>query len=346
MTASRRAVLRSALALTLGAVMGSLPRARAEPFGMSGASGRKNPFAVGGGEGAGSAGGFAGTILAWQNRFHLELQNAARRVKSESAAFWSLIAASFAYGVFHAAGPGHGKAVLASYMIASRSAVRRGMILAGLAALLQGLVAIAIVGIAAALLGFTALQMRSAVDWVELASYAAIALLGAVLLWKKGAALLAALRAPRLAPASAHGFRCEAVEASSGAHPQDCEHCALVDPQALSDSQFSLGSAAGAVVAAGLRPCSGAILILVFTLAQGIFKAGLAAVLAMSAGTALTTGALAAATVFARRLAQSWAGAERPATNLALRGAEFLAAALVFLIGLALLLGASSAQAA
>ena len=105
---------------------------------MSGASARKNPFAVGGSEAAGSAGGFAGTILAWQNRFHIELQNAARRVKTDSAAFWSLVAASFAYGVFHAAGPGHGKAVLASYMIASRSAVRRGMILAGLASLGAG----------------------------------------------------------------------------------------------------------------------------------------------------------------------------------------------------------------
>jgi nickel/cobalt transporter (NicO) family protein len=344
--ASRRAVLRGALALTLGAVMGSVPQARAEPFGMAGAPSRKNPFAVGGGEGAGAAGGFAGTILAWQNRFHLELQKAARSVKSDGAAYWSLIAASFAYGVFHAAGPGHGKAVLASYMIASRSAVRRGMILAGLAALLQGLVAIAIVGLAAAVLGFTALEMKSAVDWVELASYGAIATLGAVLLWKKGAALFAALRTPRPAPASAHGFRCEAVEASSGAHPQDCEHCGLVDPDNLSDQKFSLGSAAGAVVAAGLRPCSGAILILVFTLAQGIFNAGFAAVLAMSAGTALTTGALAAATVFARRLAQSWAGAERPATLLALRGAEFVAAALVLLIGLALLLGASVTQAA
>ena len=338
--------MRGALALALGSVLASPLQARAEPFGMAGAPGRKNPFAVGGSETAGAAGGFAGTILAWQNRFHIELQNAARRVKSESAAYWSLVAASFAYGIFHAAGPGHGKAVLASYMIASRSAVRRGMLLAGLAALLQGLVAIAIVGLAAALLGFTALEMRSAVDWVELASYVAIAALGAVLLWKKGAALLAALRAPRRAPASAHGFHCEAVEASSGGHPQDCEHCGLVDPQNLSDQKFSWGSAAGAVVAAGLRPCSGAILILVFTLAQGVFNAGFAAVLAMSAGTALTTGALAAATVFARRVAQSWAGAESPGTVLALRGVEFLAAALVLLIGLALLLGASVTQAA
>ncbi|HTO79115.1 MAG TPA: high frequency lysogenization protein HflD [Methylocystis sp.] len=345
MRVSRRAVLGGALALTLGAVTGSL--ARAAPFGTTGASGRKNPFAIGGGEGAGAAGnGFAGTILAWQNRFHLELQNAARRVKSESAAYWSLLAASFAYGVFHAAGPGHGKAVLASYMIASRSAVRRGMILAGLAALLQGLVAIAIVGLAAALLGFTALEMKSAVDMVELASYAAIAILGAVLVWKKGAALLTAWRAPSPAPASAKGFRCEAVDASSGAHPQDCEHCGFVGPENLSDQKFSFGSAAGAVIAAGLRPCSGAILILVFTLAQGIFKAGGAAVLAMSGGTALTTGALAAATVLARRLAQNWAGAERRRTVLALRGAELLAAALVLLLGLALLLGASVAQAA
>lgn len=343
--ASRRTVLRGALALTLGAALGPLPQAGAEPFG-AGQPRHKNPFAVGGGEGAGAAGGLAGTILAWQNRFHLELQNAARRVKSENAAYWSLIAASFAYGVFHAAGPGHGKAVLASYMIASRSAVRRGMVLAGLAALLQGLVAIAIVGLAAALLGFTALEMKSAVDGVELASYAAIAALGAALLWRKGAALLSVLRAPRQAPASASGFRCEAVDAASGAHPQDCEHCALVNPADFSDQKFSFGSAAGAVVAAGLRPCSGAILILVFTLAQGIFKAGCAAVLAMSVGTGLTTGALAAATVLARRLAQSWAGPERRATMIAARGAELVAAALVLFIGLALLLGASATQAA
>ncbi len=333
-------------ALALGLAVSTLPQAGAEPFGAARATGRKNPFAVGGNEGVGAAEGFAGTILAWQNRFHLELQNAARRVKSESAAYWSLLAASFAYGVFHAAGPGHGKAVLASYMVASRSAVRRGMILAALAALLQGLVAIAIVGLAAALLGFTALEMRSAVDRVELASYAAIAALGAVLLWKKGAALVAALRAPPRAPASAGGFRCEAVEPVSGAHPQDCEHCALVDPRTLSDQKFSFSSAAGAVVAAGLRPCSGAILILVFTLAQGIFKAGCAAVLAMSVGTALTTGALAAATVLARRAAQRWAGAERPATLLALRGAELVAAALVLFLGLTLLLGATAAPAA
>ena len=344
MRSSRRAVLRGAIALTLGIVTGSLPCA--EPFGTAGATRRKNPFAVGGGEGPAATTGFAGTILAWQNRFHVELQNAARRVKSESAAYWSLIAASFAYGVFHAAGPGHGKAVLASYMIASRSAVRRGMALASLAALLQGLVAIALVGLAAALLGFTALEMNRAVGMVELASYAAIAALGAVLLWKKGAALLAALRAPPLAPASPGGFRCEAVEPSSGAHPQNCEHCALVDPQDLSDQKFSFRSAAGAVVAAGLRPCSGAILILVFTLAQGIFKAGCAAVLAMSVGTALTTGALAAATVLARRAAQRWAGPERRATVLAARGAEFVAAALVLFIGLALLLGVSVGQAA
>ena len=124
----------------------------------------RNPFAIAGGEAAGAATGLAGTILAWQNKFHIELQTAAKAFKTSGSAFWTLAGASFAYGVFHAAGPGHGKAVLASYMIASETALRRGMILAALAALLQGCVAIALVGAAAALLGATAMQMKDAAN--------------------------------------------------------------------------------------------------------------------------------------------------------------------------------------
>ena len=230
----------------------------------------RNPFAIAGGEAAGAATGLAGTILAWQNKFHIELQTAAKALKTSGSAFWTLAGASFAYGVFHAAGPGHGKAVLASYMIASETALRRGMILAALAALLQGCVAIALVGAAAALLGATAMQMKNAANTIELASYGAIALLGAGLVWKKGWAFLAALRAPPEIVASRGGFYCEAVDDPSHVHSASCGHLHAVDPTTL-ERDFSWSGALGAVVAAGLRPCSGAILILVFTLAQGMF---------------------------------------------------------------------------
>jgi ABC-type nickel/cobalt efflux system permease component RcnA len=299
----------------------------------------RNPFAIAGGEAAGAATGLAGTILAWQNKFHIELQTAAKALKTSGSAFWTLAGASFAYGVFHAAGPGHGKAVLASYMIASETALRRGMVLAALAALLQGCVAIALVGAAAALLGATATQMRSAANTIELASYGAIALLGAGLVWKKGWAFFAALRSPPEIVASRGGFYCEAVDDPSHVHSASCGHLHAVDPTTL-ERDFSWSGALGAVIAAGLRPCSGAILILVFTLAQGMFWAGASAVLLMSAGTAITTGLLAACAVFARQTARRWSGPGRRWTSLAGLGAELLAAALVMGLGLTLLVGA------
>ena len=298
----------------------------------------RNPFAIAGGESAGVATGLTGTILAWQSKFHMELQAAAKALKTSDSAFWTLAGASFAYGVFHAAGPGHGKAVLASYMIASETALRRGMVLAALAALLQGCVAIALVWAAAKLLGATALQMQGAANVIELASYGAIASLGAVLVWKKGAAFWAALRPPPIAVMSGGGFYCEAVD-SAHIHSASCGHLRAADPATLERGFFWSG-ALGAVVAAGLRPCSGAILILVFTLAQGMFWAGASAVLLMSAGTAITTGALAATAVFARETARRWSGPGDRRASLAGRGLELLAAALVLGLGVALLAGA------
>jgi ABC-type nickel/cobalt efflux system permease component RcnA len=111
-----------------------------------------------------------------------------------------------------------------------------------------------------------------------------------------------------------------------------------LDP-ALLERGSAWTEALGAVVAAGLRPCSGAILILVFTLSQGVFWAGAAAVLLMAAGTAITTGALAAAAVFARRSAENWSRPGSRWAAVAGRGAELVAAMLVFGLGVTLLLG-------
>jgi ABC-type nickel/cobalt efflux system permease component RcnA len=297
----------------------------------------RNPFAIAGGESVGAATGLTGMILAWQNKFHVELQTAVKAIKTGGAGFWTLGAASLAYGVFHAAGPGHGKAVLASYMIASRAALRRGMVLAALAAFLQGLVAVALVGIAAALLGATATQMKGAANYIEIASYGAIALLGINLVWKKAGAFFAAVHMPSQR-VSSKGFYCEAVDDSSHTHSPTCGHFHAPDPATL-ERNFSWAEALGTVVAAGLRPCSGAILILVFTSAQGMFLTGVAAVMLMAAGTAITTGALAAVAVYARDTARRLSSPERRWTRLAGSGAELLAAVAVMGVGIALLWG-------
>jgi nickel/cobalt transporter (NicO) family protein len=107
----------------------------------------------------------------------------------------------------------------------------------------------------------------------------------------------------------------------------------------LTDKNFSWRTAILTVFAAGARPCSGAILVLVFALAQGIFLAGVAATFAMSMGTAITTGALATMAVLAKGLATRFLGEGSERGVLAVRALELVAAMLVFMLGASLLMG-------
>jgi nickel/cobalt exporter len=320
------------------------------------------PFAVGGGEGGGGAsGGVTGWLLNEQSKLTHLMSAHLTALSGDSTAIWGLIGLGFAYGIFHAAGPGHGKAVIASYMMANDRALRRGITLAFLAALLQGAVAVALVAVAALVLNATAAEMNRVADTLASASYAGIAIIGAWLVWKKGRALVGALRryfarhaviaegalyagAPWRTASTAFSsmtFRAH-VPGVEIADDASCGHAHAPDPGRLGED-FSWRGAAATVVAAGARPCSGAILVLVFSLARNVFPAGIAATFAMSLGTALTTGALAWAAVFAKSLAVRFAAGEDTRVALIARGFEFTAALLVLGFGVALLVGSGVA---
>ena len=119
--------------------------------------------------------GFSGWLLAKQAEFYRLLSGTIRSAKTDGSAVWLLMGISFAYGVFHAAGPGHGKAVISSYLVANEETWKRGITLSFASAFLQALVAVVVVGIAAALLNATAGTMSRAVWWIEIVSYALIA---------------------------------------------------------------------------------------------------------------------------------------------------------------------------
>jgi nickel/cobalt transporter (NicO) family protein len=320
------------------------------------------PFAVAGGEGGGGAeGGLTGWLMAEQSRLTHLIAAQVHALHDKPSAAWGLIGLGLAYGVFHAAGPGHGKAVLASYMLANERSRKRGAVMALMAALLQALVAIGLVGAAGFVFRATASQMNEASDWIVLASYCAVAAMGLWLVWRKGGALIAALarhvdhrRALDSAPAyagvpwrrpafslSAGAFRAGPLGADR-AEMETCGHAHAPDPAQL-DGTFSWRGAAGTVVAAGARPCSGAILVLVFAMAQGLFAAGVAATFAMAVGTAATTGALAWMAVFAKSAAMRLAAGENSRLALVARGFEFVAALAVLTFGVALLIGSRGA---
>ncbi len=280
----------------------------------------RNPFGVGAREAAPVVTGFAGWLLQWQAQFYREMTAAVRALRESGAAVFALAWLGFAYGAFHAAGPGHGKAVISAYILSDdRSAVWRGFGLSLAAALVQAGVAIGLVLALNLVLRATAATMNEATRWIEMASFAAIAAVGLVILWSKAAVLLAALKG-------------EAAACAPG-----CDHVSAPPPPAR-----SLKATLGVVLAAGARPCAGAILLLVLTAANGLFWAGVAGTLAMALGVALTTGALAMLAVAAKGVALRLASGRGDRAAVVIRALECLAAAFVAVLGLMLMLGYAS----
>ena len=294
------------------------------------------------------AGGVIGWLLARQSEFYREMSSSIRAAKSDGSAVWALLGISFAYGVFHAAGPGHGKAVISSYLVANRETARRGIALSFVSAMLQSLVAVLIVAIGAWLLNATAKTMCGAEKVIAIASYGLIAAFGARLVWTKGAGFIRTLHDHRHhahdhadhghgrdhAHAHDHGHD----HADGHVHDEHCGHSHGPLPDELAGpGGWRRGLAA--IFAVGLRPCSGAILVLVFALAQGLFWAGIAATFAMGLGTAITVAAIAVLAVSAGGIARRISAASEGRGALIMRGIEFAAAGLVLLFGVGLLSG-------
>jgi ABC-type nickel/cobalt efflux system permease component RcnA len=342
----------------------------------------QNPF--GGPRAAPDAqiGGIVGWLLMKQSEFYREMSSTIRAAKADGSAVWTLLAISFAYGIFHAAGPGHGKTVISSYLVANEETARRGIALSFVSALMQSLVAVLIVGIGAWLLNVTANTMCGAERVIEIASYALIAAFGTRLVWTKGSGFIAAWRSsyggsePRLAPVPAsaaaldrnherplhehhlhqhpshehrshkHGGPAHHAHNHDGhdhVHDEHCGHSHGPEPAQLA-GPGGWRRGLGAVFTVGIRPCSGAILVLVFALAQGLFWAGIAATFVMGLGTAITVATIAIMAVSAKGLARRITASREGSGALLMRGIEFAAAGLVLLFGVGLLLGYIAAE--
>jgi ABC-type nickel/cobalt efflux system permease component RcnA len=304
------------------------------------------------------AGGLVGWVLAKQSEFYSQMSSTIRAAKSDGSAVWTLLAISFGYGIFHAAGPGHGKAVISSYLVANQETARRGIVLSFASALMQALVAVVIVAICALLLNATAKTMCGAEKAVEIASYALIAAFGARLVWTKGGGFIRALRTPQPAAVLAAAAHLHDHDHGHDHHPHGHhhhghahvhvhdEHCGHSHGPVPSELAGPGGwrRGFGAILTVGVRPCSGAILVLVFALAQGLFWAGIAATFVMGLGTAITVATIAVLAVSARDLARRLSSGREGGGALIMRGLEFAAAGLVLLFGAGLLFGYIAAE--
>jgi ABC-type nickel/cobalt efflux system permease component RcnA len=234
----------------------------------------------------------------------------------EGAAFWSLVALAAGYGFLHALGPGHGKALVAGAAAGTRVSATRMALVAIAGSLAQAVVAIAIVYGAFAIFEATARgTVETAERWVPRIGNLAVALVGAWMLWR-GLAALRALGGPH-----GHDHR----------HHAGCGHAHGPDPDAVARAE-SPAAALALVAAMAVRPCTGALVVLVLAWRMGLAGAGVAAVIAMGLGTAAFTVLVALAAVGSRDAAYLAAGEGRTARLMG-PGLQIIAGGLILGIG-------------
>lgn len=315
------------------------------------------------------------TINQYQQQFYRALTAALKAMHDDPVKVLGLVGLSFAYGVFHAAGPGHGKAVISSYMIANETELKRGVAISLLSSLAQAISAILLVGTAYLFLRGTAVSMRDATLFMERASFLLIAGFGAWLVISKSRAIFSGhsghSHGPDLALA---GVPNESHSRHAGAHHHDharhehthddhthehlhhdheshahhlhdhhahgpdcgCGHAHMPDPAALGGDKFDWKGAGSAVLAVGMRPCSGALIVLTFALLNGLLWGGIASVFAMAIGTAITVSILATIAVSAKGLAVRLAGRGSSRATTIGHTIEIAGALVVMLMGLTL----------
>ena len=303
-----------------------------------------------------------GAIAVKQKEFYQALVGSLRSFRANPNAAWLLIGLSFAYGIFHAAGPGHGKAIITSYVVANNETLKKGIVLSFASAFAQAITAIVLVGGLAVLFNLTSIAIQDTAFWLEIGSYILITGLGAFLLWQKAVRPLAAALALRfngggLAVAGGphgddhshhhHGHHHHDERHHHGHHHDHeigadgvcstCGHAHAPTPEMV-QGKITLARAVSIVLAVGLRPCTGALIVLVFALSQGMILAGIASTLVMAVGTGITVALLAGLAVGAKDLAVRLFGDGSPMAGRVHRIIEITGAAVVFLLGLTLLL--------
>lgn len=235
--------------------------------------------------------GGAGQVALWAKTGQAETQQAMARLlqalrAGDPGALGALLALCFAYGFFHAAGPGHGKILIGGYGMAARVSALRLSGLALASSLAQAMSAVLMVYAGVFVFDLTRQHMVGlAEELMAPISYGAIALVG---LWL-------ALRGAR---------RLRALAARRHRHDHDgaCASCGHRHGPTLAEAEAVTGwrDTAALIGAVAIRPCTGALFLLILTWRMGLELAGLLGVLAMGLGTASVTLAVALASVTLR----------------------------------------------
>jgi nickel/cobalt transporter (NicO) family protein len=278
-----------------------------------------------------------------QQNFYASMSNSIRQMKSAnpSEAAWTLLTISFFYGIFHAAGPGHGKVVVTGWLLATENELKRGIAIAFLSAMFQALTAIVAVSAIFLFVQGATTMAKNVAGFLESASYLMIAGMGLYLLWNGWSSTRP--KPVSLSAAASGPFELVSRPQSGAADHIHDENCgcghAHVPAASAVRGDWSWSRAFAMAFAVGIRPCSGAILVLVGSYTLGLFWAGVLSTLAMGLGVFITISTIATLAVYAKTTALRLAGADSVWTRLAVTWGKMAAGVAIAGLGALLFLG-------
>lgn len=304
-------------------------------------------------------------ILARQRIFSEELSSALKQLKQGNSlhAVFALMLLSFGYGVIHAAGPGHGKLVISGWLLATEEQLRRGILVAFASSLVQALSAILIVSSVLLVLHAAGTAARPIASFFERASFAMIVVFGLYLVWQALSHLFFARPLSANRHVKVHGHHVghshsmhshhqpgqeefdhhnhDHHDHSRGHHDHHgeedtCNHQHLPTAAEVSRN-WSLAKALSLSFAVGVRPCTGALLVLLFANALGLYWAGVSATFVMSLGTAITVSTIAVLAVASKSLAMRFAAGNSRWVNWTAFGLRLGAGLAIIFLGATLL---------
>ncbi|MGP6378816.1 nickel/cobalt transporter [Yersinia bercovieri] len=250
--------------------------------------------------------------VAWQKNMHQQMAQLLQQVKANPhQTGMALMMFSLIYGVLHAVGPGHGKVVIITYLATHPAQLKSSLKLTFAASILQGGVAILLVTLLLGVLQLSSRYLHQSSFWLEKGSFLLVIGLGVLLCLRAIKRLCQQVKA--LKPRKITIQRIQPL-AADHIHSDECGcgHRHLPSAQELQAGD-DWRTRLAIVLAMGMRPCSGAIMVLLFAKVIGVYWWGILSAIAMAIGTSLTISLLALLVHYARRLAVHLSRKQAPA---------------------------------
>ncbi|WP_435532911.1 nickel/cobalt transporter [Vibrio marisflavi] len=300
--------------------------------------------------------------IKWQREINMQLTDLLYQAKAHSVSAGLYLAGfSFLYGALHSIGPGHGKMIVTTYLATHPTKVKVSLVLTILSAFLQAIVAIVLVSVLLMAFNSTMREVNSEANRFISLSFYAMSILGAIIVYRSSKQLWQRFKpqTTKLAVDNGPFQSFSKIEAGNDnkqlglqapnlglsnkhVHQHDangkcgCGHTHFASAEAINKAS-TMREYIGIIVSIGIRPCTGAILALLFANVVSAYWLGVVSAFVMSIGTALTTSTIALMTISGKKVVSKYLGASTHSTSTGAVILQFIGGSLLILFGVLLM---------